>query len=66
MSYDVFDQKWSNTILQIDEFYNKVLIWMILPFVSREIESTGIEFLMNGQTPPKNRYPNLIDLENGN
>ncbi|CAK73653.1 unnamed protein product (macronuclear) [Paramecium tetraurelia] len=65
-SYDVFDQKWSNTPLQIDEFYNKVLIWMILPFISREIESTGIEFLMNGQAPPKNRYGNLIDLENGN
>ena len=39
---------------------------MILPFVSREIESTGIEFLMNGQTPPKNRYLNLIDLDTGN
>ncbi|CAD8064716.1 unnamed protein product [Paramecium primaurelia] len=65
-SYDVFDQKWSNTILQIDDFYNKVLIWMMLPFISREIESTGIEFLMNGQIPPKNRYVNLIDLENGN
>ncbi|CAK93063.1 unnamed protein product (macronuclear) [Paramecium tetraurelia] len=65
-SYDVFDQKWSNAILQIDDFYNKVLIWMILPFISREIESTGIEFLMNGQAPPKNRYANLIDLENGN
>lgn len=39
---------------------------MILPFISREIESTGIEFLMNGQTPPKNRYLNLIDLDTGN
>ncbi|CAD8089638.1 unnamed protein product [Paramecium sonneborni] len=65
-SYDVFDQKWSNAILQIDDFYNKVLIWMILPFISREIESTGIEFLMNGQNAPKNRYANLIDLDNGN
>lgn len=39
---------------------------MLLPFVSREIESTGIEYLMDGETPPKNKYPNLIDLENSN
>ena len=39
---------------------------MLLPFVTREIESTGIEYLMDGETPPKNRYPNLVDLENSN
>lgn len=43
-----------------------MLIWILLPFISREIESTGIEYLMDGETPPKNRYPNLVDLETGN
>ncbi|CAD8107559.1 unnamed protein product [Paramecium primaurelia] len=65
-SFDVYQQQWSNQLLKIDEFYQKVLIWMLLPFVSREIESTGIEYLMDGETPPKNRYPNLVDLENSN
>ncbi|CAD8081922.1 unnamed protein product [Paramecium primaurelia] len=65
-SYNAFDQKWSNIELSIDDFYGKVFIWMILPFISREIESTGIEFLMNGQTPPKNRYQNLTDLDISN
>ncbi|CAD8088545.1 unnamed protein product [Paramecium primaurelia] len=65
-SYDVYDQQWSNSILTIDDFYNKVLIWMLLPFICREIEQTGIEYLMDGETPPKNRYPNLIDLDNSN
>ncbi|CAD8168384.1 unnamed protein product [Paramecium octaurelia] len=65
-SYNAFDQKWSNIELSIDDFYQKVLIWMILPFISREIESTGIEFLMNGQIPPKNRYQNLTDLDISN
>ncbi|CAD8178662.1 unnamed protein product [Paramecium pentaurelia] len=65
-SFDVYQQQWSNQLLKIDEFYQKVLIWMLLPFVSREIESTGIEYLMDGETPPKNRYPNLVDLETSN
>ncbi|CAD8082307.1 unnamed protein product [Paramecium sonneborni] len=65
-SFDVYQQQWSNSILTIDDFYNKVLIWMILPFICKEIEQTGIEYLMDGETPPKNRYPNLIDLENSN
>ncbi|CAD8093274.1 unnamed protein product [Paramecium sonneborni] len=65
-SFDVYEQQWSNSILTIDDFYNKVLIWMVLPFICREIEQTGIEYLMDGETPPKNRYPNLIDLDNSN
>ncbi|CAK78515.1 unnamed protein product (macronuclear) [Paramecium tetraurelia] len=65
-SFDVYQQQWSNEMLRIDEFYQKVLIWMLLPFVPREIEQTGIEYLMDGETPPKNRYPNLVDLETSN
>ena len=39
---------------------------MMFPFITTEMEQTGIEFLMNGQEPPKGRFPNLIDLDSSN
>ncbi|CAD8133236.1 unnamed protein product [Paramecium pentaurelia] len=64
--FDVYEIKWSNQQLTIEDFYLKVLIWMLFPFITAEIEQTGIEFLMNGQVPPKGKYPNQIDLESSN
>ncbi|CAD8063475.1 unnamed protein product [Paramecium primaurelia] len=64
--FDVYEIKWSNQPLTIEDFYLKVLIWMLFPFITAEIEQTGIEYLMNGQIPPKGKYPNPIDLESSN
>ncbi|CAD8083319.1 unnamed protein product [Paramecium sonneborni] len=64
--FDVYEIKWSNQPLTIEDFYIKVLIWMLFPFITAEIEQTGIEYLMNGQVPPKGKYPNPIDLESSN
>lgn len=66
ISFDVYEVKWTNEPLVIEDFYLKVLIWMLFPFISTEMEQTGIEDLMNGVQPPKGKYPNLIDLESSN
>lgn len=39
---------------------------MLLPFISKEIEQTGMEYHLMGQKPSKLKYPQAVDIETSN